>query len=120
MDEILSLKIEILITADSGPIYPIKKGKRKVQGVPQSQTTALPRPQEEEETPNSITLVLLGILPLESVIHKNTLILHVFMSIASNNHFTEYEAAERQLVMKHCNGTSWFNLINKRPNDCLS
>ena len=27
-----------------------KKGKRKVQGVPQSQTVALPRPQEEEET----------------------------------------------------------------------
>ena len=27
-----------------------KKGKRKVQGVPQSQTAALPRPQEEEET----------------------------------------------------------------------
>ena len=31
----------------------LKKGKRKVQGVPQSQTTALPRPQEEEETDNS-------------------------------------------------------------------
>ena len=27
-----------------------KKGKRKVQGVPQSQTAAFPRPQEEEET----------------------------------------------------------------------
>ena len=27
-----------------------KKGKRKVQGVPQSQSAALPRPQEEEET----------------------------------------------------------------------
>ena len=27
-----------------------KKGKRKVQGVPQSQTAALRRPQEEEET----------------------------------------------------------------------
>ena len=27
-----------------------KKGKRKVQGVPQSQTAALPRPQEEEES----------------------------------------------------------------------
>ena len=27
-----------------------KKGKRKVQGVPQSQTAALPRHQEEEET----------------------------------------------------------------------
>ena len=26
-----------------------KKSKRKVQGVPQSQTAALPRPQEEEE-----------------------------------------------------------------------
>ena len=29
-----------------------KKGKRKVQGVPQSQTAALPRHQEEEETTN--------------------------------------------------------------------
>ena len=31
----------------------LKKGKRKVQGVPQSQTAALPRPQEEEETDKS-------------------------------------------------------------------
>ena len=30
-----------------------KKGKRKVQGVPQSQTAALNRPQEEEETDKS-------------------------------------------------------------------
>ena len=30
-----------------------KKGKRKVQGVPQSQTAAIPRPQEEEETDKS-------------------------------------------------------------------
>ena len=30
-----------------------KKGKRKVQGVPQSQTAALPRPQEEKETDKS-------------------------------------------------------------------
>ena len=29
------------------------KGKRKVQGVPQSQTAALPIPQEEEETDKS-------------------------------------------------------------------
>ena len=27
-----------------------KKSKRKIQGVPQSQTAALPRPKEEEET----------------------------------------------------------------------
>ena len=32
---------------------PPQKGKRKVQGVPQSQTAALPRPQEEEETDKS-------------------------------------------------------------------
>ena len=31
-----------------------KKGKRKVQGVPQSQTEALPRHQEEEETDKSL------------------------------------------------------------------
>ena len=31
----------------------VKKGKTKVQGVPQSQTAALPRPQEEEETDKS-------------------------------------------------------------------
>ena len=30
-----------------------KKNKRKVQRVPQSQTSALPRPQEEEETDKS-------------------------------------------------------------------
>ena len=30
-----------------------EKGKRKVQGVPQSQTAALPRPKEEEETDKS-------------------------------------------------------------------
>ena len=33
--------------------YENKKGKRKVQGMPQSQTAALPRPQEEEETDKS-------------------------------------------------------------------
>ena len=30
-----------------------KKGKRKVQGVPQSQTATLPRDQEEEEPDKS-------------------------------------------------------------------
>ena len=30
-----------------------KKGKRKVQGMPQLQTAALPRHQEEEETDNT-------------------------------------------------------------------
>ena len=30
--------------------YSVKKGKRKVQGMPQSQTAALHRHQDEEET----------------------------------------------------------------------
>ena len=34
-------------------IFILEKGKRKVQGVPQSQTAVLPRPQEEEETVKS-------------------------------------------------------------------
>ena len=34
-------------------IHIAKKGKRNVQGVPQSQTAALPRPQEEEKTDKS-------------------------------------------------------------------
>ena len=34
-------------------IYMGKKGKRKVQRVPQSQTAALPKHQEEEETDKS-------------------------------------------------------------------
>ena len=32
---------------------PVKKGKRKVQGVPHSQTAALPRHQVEEKTDKS-------------------------------------------------------------------
>ena len=44
----------ILMKYISQGVYrPFKKGKRKVQGVPQSQTAALPRPQEEEETDKS-------------------------------------------------------------------
>ena len=42
---------EVEIKNNSPPLS--KKGKRKVQGVPQSQTAALPRPQEEEEKDKS-------------------------------------------------------------------
>ena len=38
-----------IVNAHSIEITAEKKGKRKVQGVPQSQTAALPRNQEEEE-----------------------------------------------------------------------
>ena len=37
----------------SRELYRYKKGNRKVQGMPHSQTAALPRPQEEEETHKS-------------------------------------------------------------------
>ena len=42
------------LQAKKQAVKPVQtKGKRKVQGVPQSQTAALPRPQEEEETDKS-------------------------------------------------------------------
>ena len=43
-----SLKGMNLFIGDT--VYRENKGKRKVHGVPQSQTAALPRHQEEEET----------------------------------------------------------------------
>ena len=42
-----------LVENDAGELSMSEKGKRKVQGVPQSQTAAHPRPQEEEETDKS-------------------------------------------------------------------
>ena len=42
-----------IISLEDASLDNVKKGKRKVQGVPQSQTKALPRPQEEEETDKS-------------------------------------------------------------------
>ena len=42
-----------IITIWLFPYLSLIKGKRKVQGVPQSQTAALPRPKEEEETDKS-------------------------------------------------------------------
>ena len=49
-----AVKIVILLNISSETTEPIstKKGKRKVQGVPQSQTATLPRPQEEEKPTN--------------------------------------------------------------------
>ena len=55
-----------------------KKGKRKVQWVPQSQTAALPRPPEKEETDKSKALLQLANFTLgpdatlNTEIHKNS------------------------------------------------
>ena len=54
MSFLASEKVKILNHPPYSPdLFISKKGKRKVQGVPQSQTVALPRPQEEEETDKS-------------------------------------------------------------------
>ena len=50
---VIAIGLKVLVSLKCPVKNPIKKGKRKVQGVPQSQTAALPRPQEEEETDKS-------------------------------------------------------------------
>ena len=52
---------------------------------------------------------MLGIVPLQTIIHKNAL--NLIMNIVCNKHFDEYEIAERHLVMKDNEDESWFNLI---------
>ena len=47
------VNVFIIYYVDTSQQGIIKKGKRKVQGVSQSQTAALPLPQEEEETDKS-------------------------------------------------------------------
>ena len=47
------IKKNIFVEVNVMNIYLKKKGKRKVQRVPQSQTAALPRPQAEEVTDKS-------------------------------------------------------------------
>ena len=73
-----------------------RKSLRQIQGLP-------------DKTPNCITLALLGVLPLETVIHKNTL--NLFMGIARNSKFIEYDIAMRQLAMKTPDEKSWFNMV---------
>ena len=73
-----------------------RKSLRQIQGLP-------------DKTPNCITLALLGVLPLETVIHKNTL--NLFMGIARNSKFIEYDIAMRQLAVKTPDEKSWFNMV---------
>ena len=62
-----------------------------------------------DKTPNVVTLSLLGILPIEVVIHKNAL--NLFMNILREKDTVEYEIAESQLAMKDNNEKSWFDYI---------
>ena len=74
-----------------------RKSLRQIQGLP-------------DKTPNCITLALLGVLPLDTVIHKKNS-LNLFIGIASNSNFIEYDIAMRQLAMKTPDEKSWFNIV---------
>ena len=51
-----------------------------------------------DKCPNSVTLGLLGILPIQCIIQKNTL--NTFWNILTNKDAEEYQIVERQLIMK--------------------
>lgn len=73
-----------------------RKSLKQLQGLP-------------DKTPNVICTSLLGILPIETVIEKNALIL--FMNIIRDQDSIEYQIAERQLAMKDISEKSWFNYV---------
>ena len=75
-----------------------RQSLREIQGLP-------------DKTPDSITLALLGVLPLKTVIHKN--VLNLFMNIARLSDSVEIETAKRQLAMKESHEKSWFNYVKK-------
>ena len=75
-----------------------RQSLRQIQGLP-------------DKTPNSITLALLGMLPLKTVIHKN--VLNLFMNIARLSDSVGFEIAKRQLAMKESHEKSWFNFIKE-------
>ena len=75
-----------------------RQSLRQIQGLP-------------DKTPNSITLALLGMLPLKTVIHKT--VPNLFMNIARLSDSVESEIAKRQLAMKESHEKSWFNYVKE-------
>ena len=75
-----------------------RKCLRQIQGLP-------------DKTPNCVTLSLLGIPPVELIIHKN--ILNLFVSSVSSKDSVEYDIIERQLVMKSLDKSSWCNEVKR-------
>ena len=64
-----------------------------------------------DKTANTICLALLGILPLEAVLHKNALT--TFMNMIRCKGSIENDLALRQIVMKDENDKSWFMYVRK-------
>ena len=62
-----------------------------------------------DNTSNSACLALLGILPIETILHKN--LLSMYVNMIRNGDSIEYEIAQRQLVMKEPHQKNLFNFI---------
>ena len=58
---------------------------------------------------SSACMVLLGILPLEAVLHKT--LLNMFVNITKNPKSVEFEIAKRQLVIRESSQKSMFTHI---------
>ncbi|MCW4345831.1 MAG: reverse transcriptase family protein [Candidatus Thiodiazotropha endolucinida] len=75
-----------------------RKCLRQIQGLP-------------DKTPNCITLSLLGVPPVETIIHKN--ILNLFVNVARTENSVEHEILERQLVMKKPDENTWCSTVRE-------
>ena len=71
---------------------------RQIQGLP-------------DKTPNCVTLSLIGVPPVETIVHKN--MLNLFVSSARSQNSVEYEVLERQIVMKDSTENSWCNEVKR-------
>ena len=60
-----------------------------------------------DKTSNCVTLSLMGVPPVETIIHKN--ILNLFVNSARSQNSVEYDIIERQLVMKSSVESSFCN-----------
>ena len=91
------LEVQILKSSD---IESLEKFQRKclkqIQGLP-------------DNTSNTACLALLGVLPIEALLHKN--LLNMFVNMIRNENSVEYEIAKRQLVMKDTPRESIFTHI---------
>ena len=62
-----------------------------------------------DNTSNSACLALLGIFPIETILHKN--LLSMYVNMIRNGDSIEYEIAQRLLVMNEPHQKSLFNFI---------
>ena len=75
-----------------------RKCLKQIQGLP-------------DKTANSISLALLGVLPLNAVVHKNALT--TFLNMIRLKGSIENDIALRQIVMKDVKDKSWFMFVRE-------